>query len=108
MAQIQLQNIALLNGSVTDAHDIQLLGITLGNAHNHIVQQGSGQTVKSLGFLFLVGTGHMQYACLLCDGHERMQLLGQFPFGTLDRYKIFLTELYGNSGGNCNRHSTNS
>ena len=93
---------------VTDAVDLELLGVARGDAVYHVVDERSRQTVKRLDFLFLRGAGNENFVALNLDAEAMCEAVLQLALGALNRNRVALADCNGNTGGNYNGHSTNS
>ena len=107
-AQVHDQLVALLSHTVAHAVDVQLLLEALGDAHDHVVQQGAGQAVQAAVGLLVVGTGHMDHIALLGDGHGGMHLLRQGTLGALYGNQVTGFDLHVHTGGDGDRHSSDT
>ena len=66
-AQGELEVLALLLHAVTDAGELELLLEALGNANNHVVDEGAGEAVAGTGLTLVVGTGNGEDVVLDVD-----------------------------------------
>ena len=107
-AQTHDQLIALLLSTVADAVDVQLLGIALFHALNHVVQQGAGQAVQGLVQMLLIGAVNNQLIALNLQDHIGMEGVGQGALGALHGDNIALGNIHRAVCRDNNRLLTNS
>ena len=107
-AQTHDQLSALLLGTVADAVDVQLLGVALLNALNHVVQQSAGQAVQRLVQMLVVGTLNSQHIALNLQNHIGMEGVAQGALRTLHGDSIALGNINRAVCRNDNRLLTNS
>src|SRR5690606_25686983 len=62
---------ALRQDAVTDAHDLELLLVTLGHADHPVVDQGAGQAVQRASFTLVVGALHLEDTVLALHDADR-------------------------------------
>ena len=108
MAKEQLKVLALLNGLVTDAHNLHALLEAFRNTDHHVVEQCAGQSVQTLGLLFVIRTGDKHFVALHLDGENRRKLFCKCAEFTFCGHNIALVHRDGHAGGNDNGHSSDS
>ena len=107
-AQVHDQVVPLLGHTVAHAVDLQLFGIAVGDAHDHVVQQRAGQAVEAAVQLILGRTLHGDRSAFLFNDHLRAQRAGQLALGSLHSDHITLGDFHGHAGGDGNGHSADS
>ena len=108
ITQGHVEVLALLGHTVTNTVDLQLLLIALGNTDDHVVEQGAGQAVQAAMLLSVGGTGDIDHTGLDVDLHLGVQIAGQLALGALNSNNVAALHFHGNTGGNSDRHSTNT
>ena len=58
----QIQVLALELNTVANAGELEDLGVALGDADDHVLDQGAGEAVTSTGLTLVVGAGDGQHA----------------------------------------------
>ena len=94
---MQLQDLALLLSSVADTIDLQCLGVAVGNTDNHIVNQCSGQAVKCLFFLLIVGSYNAELTVLLLELHLCGKSSGKCSLRPLNRHCVIFCYINSNA-----------
>ena len=87
VSDAELQRVAANCRQVADADDFQSLLVTLGDALDHVGDQGAGQSVELAGGTFVAVSGHGDFFAVVADGDLdfRAVLERQFTLGTFDR-----------------------
>ena len=83
-AQGELEVLALLLHAVADAGELELLLEALGNANNHVVDEGAGEAVAGTGLTLVVGTGNGEDVVLDVDGELLKNIELELALGALD------------------------
>lgn len=96
-----------LLASVTYTVDLQLLGEAVCNTLNHVVDQGSCQTVEGLAEVLLVRTLNDNLVALLGDLHKVIEFLSEGALGAL-YCNYGAVDIYFHTCGNSNGLLTNS
>ena len=100
-AQLHLQVLALQRGTIADADQLQLLLVAVGNALDHVVDEGAGKAVQAPGLTGIVRTGDDDLLAFLADGHHGVELAGELALGALDRHDVAV-DLHVDAGRNGN------
>ena len=108
VTEVEHEALALLRGAVTDADDLELLRVAVGDTHDHVVDQGSRQPVESAVLRFIVRAADMEHGAV----HFHLDGSGggivEFALRTLDGDQVVFSYVYGNACGNRDRSSANS
>ena len=94
--------------AVTDADQLQVLGETSGHANNHVVDQGTVQTMHRAELLQIVGASHVHDAVLDLKTHLIIYTLRQRTLGSLDGHDMIVGNRNSDSGRYLDRELTNS
>jgi len=108
VTKVQLNGLTDLRCLVSNADDLERLGVALRNTNDHVVQERTGQTVNASVFLLIGRTAHSDLCALLLDDHAFIELVGQGSEGALYGYQVAIGNGNGNACGNGNGHSSNS
>jgi hypothetical protein len=84
VAQGELEVLALGLDTVAGAHDLDALGVALGDALDHVGDQGAGEAVQGAGLALVVGTGDGEGAVLERDGDRAGNGVLQLALRALD------------------------
>ena len=88
-AERELQVRALGRDAVTDAVDLELLLVALGDTHDHVVDQGPGQAVQRAALPLVVGPHHLERAVLgALDGDGLGDRVVEGALGPLHRHEL--------------------
>ena len=106
-AQGELEVLALLLHAVTDAGELELLLEALGNANNHVVDEGAGEAVAGTGLTLVVGTGNGEDVVLDVDSELLKDIELELALGALDD-NVVAVDCHFDSGGNLDRLITDT
>ena len=108
ITDVQHQLLALFAGTVADTVDLKRLAEAVGDALDHVGDEGTGQAVHAAVELAVVVTGHMDHARVNLDLDAGDQGALQSPLGALDSDVIVFINLDFHARGNGDRSSANS
>ena len=108
IAQVHNQLLALLGHTIADAVDFQLLAEALGNAFDHVVNQGAGQAMEASVLFLIVGALHGHNTVGNLDDHIRMKCFGQSTLGALHSDHIGVLDGHFHACRYGDRHFANS
>ncbi len=100
-SQRELEHLAVGLCAITYADEFHLLLIAVGNAFDHVVNQGAGQTVLGAVLAVVGRTGYNYVAVFNRDGEVGIDSLFEFAFGSLDGNDVG-SNVYGHTCGECN------
>ena len=107
VAQGEVEVLALERGTVADAGELELLLEALGDADDHVVEKGAGETLLGVGGGGLVNADDVELLALLLDLHEVGEGAGQLALAALDGNGGAIN-CHSDSGGNLDRLLTNT
>ena len=107
VTDVQNQVLAFLRCTVTYAVYLEGLGESFGYADDHVVDEGTGQTVEGSVHLFVVGAGDVNDTGFDFDLHSGCHVHLKRTLGALDG-NVLTVYLDFHSCGNGNGCSTNS
>ena len=84
ITKLQSKGLSGLLCSVAYAVDNKLFGVSLGNAHYHVVDKCAGEAVDRSHFFLIVGAGNGYGVSVLIDGHSGVESLAQGTLCLLD------------------------
>ena len=104
----QVEVLALLLGTIPDTIDFEILGEPFRYAHNHVVDQRTGQAVKGSVRFIVRRTRYRNNVAFDGYFHFRMNMAGKFTFRALYFHQIVLADRDCYASRDFNRCSTNS
>ena len=106
-AELNIEIRTLERSTITNADELKLLGVTLGNTDDHVVDERAGKTVKALSLTGIVRALDDDLIVFDLDGEHIVELTRQFAFATLDGHDRTV-DLDLNAGRNGDRHLTDT
>src|SRR5699024_7443233 len=104
----QNQLVALLCCSVTNTIYFESFCISFTYSDNHVLDQGSCQSVQGFHLLQVVRSCNNNMAVFLFDLHLSRQNSFQSTFRSFYCYVVVFLDFYGNSCRNCHWQSSNT